>query len=287
MSGLSGAKFIPVIDDDFIEESATVQLQKGNFVKVPYLIGANADEGTAFAVEGVNTDAEFRELVKDWGLNNATTDVLEALYPDIPQIGIPAIMVGRPPSGYGNQYKRVAAFQGDVNIHAARRLTSHIWSSRNISVYSYRFDVISPGYGPSAGSYAGATHGTEIPYVFYNLDGLGYDSNNKSIGSMPNSYSRMSKIMSRMWVSFVTTLDPNHSGGMVPHPIPMFAQCQTRAESTIFLGTNVQWPPYNIDNPEIIFFDTDVTNLTYVSSDVYRAEGIKYIGDHLASDFGH
>ncbi|GLA93240.1 hypothetical protein AtubIFM57143_010589 [Aspergillus tubingensis] len=219
ISGLSGAKFIPVIDDDFIEGSGTIQLQEGKFVKVPYLIGANADEGTAFAVTGVNTDAEFRELVKDWGLDNVTTDILEALYPNIPQIGIPAIMDEKPPSGYGRQYKRVAAFQGDVNIHGPRRFASQAWSSHNVSVYSYRFDAVSPGNGPAAGSYAGATHGSEMPYVFHNGDGVWYDFNKTTMESIPNSYSHLSTVMSRM-------------------------------------------------------------------SDVYRAEGIKYIGDHLASSFG-
>lgn len=286
ISGLSGAKFIPVIDDDFIKGSGTIQLQEGKFVKVPYLIGANADEGTAFAVPGVNTDAEFRELVKDLGLDNATTDIFEALYPNIPQIGIPAIMVGKPPSGYGRQYKRVAAFQGDVNIHGPRRLASQAWSSRNVTVYSYRFDAVSPGNGPAAGSYAGATHGSEMPYVFHNGDGVWYDFNKTTMESIPNSYSHLSTIMSRMWVSFVTTLDPNYSGGKGPQPIFMIStQFRTRAELTVFLE-NVHWPRYNIDNPEITFFDNTVSNLSYVRSDVYRAEGIKYIGDHLASSFG-
>ncbi|GAA86600.1 liver carboxylesterase [Aspergillus luchuensis IFO 4308] len=204
ISGLSGAKFIPVIDDDFIKGSGTIQLQEGKFVKVPYLIGANADEGTAFAVPGVNTDAEFRELVKDLGLDNATTDIFEALYPNIPQIGIPAIMVGKPPSGYGRQYKRVAAFQGDVNIHGPRLTLSVL--------------------------------------------------------------------------GMALLLDP------MPGPL-MGQKCPT-SFITVMACENVHWPRYNIDNPEITFFDNTVSNLSYVRSDVYRAEGIKYIGDHLASSFG-
>lgn len=51
--------------------------------------------------------------------------------------------------------------------------------------------------------------------------------------------------------------------------------------------SNVTWPEYNSADPEIIVFDTNVTDLSYVTSDLYRAEGIKYISDNLASSFGH
>ncbi|PCH06537.1 Carboxylesterase, type B [Penicillium occitanis (nom. inval.)] len=171
LSGLAGPQFVQVIDNDFIQESATLQLQQGKFVQVPYLIGGNADEGTSFAVPGVNTTDDFKKVISNWGLDNATTDILAALYPDIPEIGIPATMTSAPPAGYGAMYKRVAAFQGDVNIHAARRLASQIWRKYNVPAYSYLFDVINNGAGPNVG----ADHGSEIAYVFNNVDGVGYD----------------------------------------------------------------------------------------------------------------
>lgn len=69
--------------------------------------------------------------------------------------------------------------------------------------------------------------------------------------------------MSRTWVSFVSTLNPN-----LPYE-------------------GSRWPIYPLDNPEIIIFDVNVTGLSYVMPDLYRAQGIKYIGDNLASLFGH
>ncbi|CAI7640905.1 unnamed protein product [Penicillium pancosmium] len=266
LAGHGGPQFIPVIDGDFIEESATVQLRKGKFVKVPYLIGGNADEGTSFAVMGVNTDAEFREVVTNWGLDNATADALEALYPDIPKIGIPATMVGKPPAQYGVQYKRVAAFQGDVNIHAARRLASQAWSAHNVSAYSYLFDVVEPGTAPKAGPYAGANHGSEIPYVFDNKDAVGKNADDKLKEGTLRSRRRLSTAMSRMWINFVTTLNPS-----------------TPREFA------VKWPVYDHNNlePEIMFFGLNVTGLMQVKTDVYRAEGIKYISERLESAFGH
>lgn len=47
-------------------ESATVQLQQGKFAKVPYLIGSNTDEGTSFAVPGINTTEQFGEVISNW-----------------------------------------------------------------------------------------------------------------------------------------------------------------------------------------------------------------------------
>lgn len=216
LTGLDGPQFIPVIDGDFIEESATIQLREGRFVKVPYLIGGNADEGSTFSVAGINTDTEFEKIVTNWGFNNATAETLQALYPDIPDIGIPATVVGRPPSQYGDQYKRVAAFQGDMNIHAPRRLASQAWSAHNVSVYSYVFDVFKPGAAPFAGPYVGANHGSEIPYVFHNVEGVGDIADAKPNQVPLSSRQRLSTIMSSMWVSFVTMLDPNIPGGMFP-----------------------------------------------------------------------
>lgn len=215
LSGLEGPQFVQVIDGDFIQESATVQLQQGKFVKVPYLIGGNADEGTSFAVSGINTTEEFRGVISSWGLDNATTDILVALDPDIPEIGIPATMTGTPPAGYGAMYKRVATFQGDVNIHAARRLASQIWRTYNVPAYSYLFDVINNGAGPDVG----ANHGSEIAYVFNNVDGVGYDAGHSPMLGKPKSYTQLSIMMSRMWVRFVTTLNPNLPKGGSHWPI--------------------------------------------------------------------
>jgi len=41
---LSGA-WNPVVDGDFIQRFASIQLKEGAFVKVPIIDGANTDEG--------------------------------------------------------------------------------------------------------------------------------------------------------------------------------------------------------------------------------------------------
>ncbi|KAJ5635900.1 carboxylesterase [Penicillium longicatenatum] len=260
LTGLTGPQFVQVIDGDLIQESATVQLQQGKFVKVPYIIGANADEGTSFAVSGISTDEQFQTLVASWGLDNATVAILTALYPNIPEIGIPASMVGSPPAGYGDQYKRVAAFQGDVNIHAGRRLASQAWAKHNVSAYSYLFDVINHGAGPLVG----ADHGSEIAYVFDNVDGVGYAVGQNPMENEAPSYQHVAKKMSRFWISFFADMTPNHSQ-----------------------DNHEDWPSYNLQNPEIILFNTKFESPALVIPDTYRAEGIDYISKNLATSFGH
>lgn len=51
--------FQNTIDGDFIEKYTSIQLASGNFVHVPIISGFNTDEGTLFAPQGINDDADF------------------------------------------------------------------------------------------------------------------------------------------------------------------------------------------------------------------------------------
>lgn len=97
-----------MIDGDFIEQSPTLELKAGRFVKVPLLIGANHDEGTAFGPTGINTTAEFTEYLSTYAPDNTSIAILSALYPDIPEIGIPGTFEGRPDGTLGSMYKRTS-----------------------------------------------------------------------------------------------------------------------------------------------------------------------------------
>ena len=99
----------PVIDGDFLQQSPTLQLQAGSFVKVPFLIGANHDEGTAFGPRGINTTAEVAAYIQEaYTTDNSSINILLALYPDIPEIGIPGTFHGRPGADLGLMYKRTS-----------------------------------------------------------------------------------------------------------------------------------------------------------------------------------
>lgn len=138
----SGASYGFVIDGDFIVDSASNQLQDGNFVQVPYLVGTNSDEGTGFGPQQINTTEELHDWITDQDYDNATAQDLLILYPDIPQIGLPATLPGRPNATIGLQYKRSSAMANDMRMAAARRLSSMWWAKHGIPCYAYRFNVV-------------------------------------------------------------------------------------------------------------------------------------------------
>ena len=204
-----------VVDNDFIVATGTRQLLDGQFVKVPLLHGRNFDEGASFAPKGVNTTDQFLTTVMSAGPDNATAATIAALYPDIPAIGIPATLSGRPSqsdASLGAQWKRISAYIGDLRYHAPRRLISQVYAADNISSWSYHFNVLVNGVP----AWAGAAHFQEVAFVFHNLEGLGYN-NSVSVdpfADKPQTYQQLATIMSRMWVSFIVDRDPNTNNGM-------------------------------------------------------------------------
>jgi carboxylesterase type B len=202
------------IDGDFLQNSGTQNLLNGAFVKVPLLHGANFDEGTAFGVRGINTTDQFVASVMARGVDNATAQTIAALYPDIPAIGIPATLVGRPSgifASLGSQWKRSAAYNGDLLMHGPRRLASHSWAKNNVTSFSYDFNVRVNGVPPAIG----ATHFQEVSLVFDNTNGIGYE-NAVAVNpfeGQPQTLYDLANIMSRMWVSFIVDTSPNYNDG--------------------------------------------------------------------------
>lgn len=136
-----GGGFGFVIDNDFIVSPASVQLEEGRFVHVPYIVGVNSDEGTGFS-QPANTTAQMLQNLARQGYDNATAQDLSILYPDIPDIGIPATLPGRPNATIGLQFKRTSSMGGDMSMTGPRRLSAQMWATHGIPAYSYRFNVV-------------------------------------------------------------------------------------------------------------------------------------------------
>ena len=195
-----------VIDSDIITDIQSTQLKKGQFVNVPILTGTNTDEGTQFGAKGLNTTVEFNRVVQSSGVDNATAEVIDIIYPDIDDVGIPSTFPGPFTPQLGAQYKRSCAYCGDIKMHFPRRLTTLIWAHYNVLAYSYRFNVIVNGVTPAQG----VTHFQELAFAMNNARGLGYSPS--PFAGEPSSFISLANLMSRMWVSFVANGDPNCSG---------------------------------------------------------------------------
>lgn len=99
------------MDGDFVQKYTSLQLADGDFVKVPIIIGANTDEGTAFSPIAINSTDEFYSYLIESGLPSSFAEQVLEAYPDDPAVGIPAELPAdfRPGPPYGSQYRRVSA----------------------------------------------------------------------------------------------------------------------------------------------------------------------------------
>ncbi|KAH7342187.1 Alpha/Beta hydrolase protein [Rhexocercosporidium sp. MPI-PUGE-AT-0058] len=260
--------FAPTIDGDFIATYPSVQLSQGNFVKVPLLIGANSDEGSSFGARygAPNTTAQFLSILNTVNLispSSTAASILAAVYPAIPALGIPSLTTypDLGPSSslvkqFGTQARRLFAYFGDITVIAPRRASSLAWSASNVPSYAYRFDVTVNGIPRSSG----ATHFQEVAFVFNNTLGIGYATN--PFANTTRAFEDLAVQMSRSWVAFVTTLDPNNHG---------------------LQGVN-SWPVYNATTGEDFVFT--VNSSSFAEPDTFRAEAISWISENALGVYG-
>lgn len=268
-SDASPPSYNPYIDGDFIQGPPSAALTAGQFVRVPIITGTNTDEGTSPGPAPVDTTADFVAYIEAGGVPANCTPTILALYPDDPCFGVP-VEVGCEVFGpaYGAQYRRSAAYFGDVEFLAQRRLAAQAWARYNTSVYSYRFNVLPHGIPAETG----VTHFQEVAFVFYNLDGLGYDDAHGTVNPFedePGTYEQVSRLMSYAWASFFVDQNPNSwRDGPAGTEMPAVGP----------------WPRYGGGNGTNFVFDANVTSHTEV--DDYRYGGMKFINDHAADVYG-
>ncbi|GKT63618.1 carboxylesterase family protein [Colletotrichum tofieldiae] len=278
--------FIPVKDGDFLADFATNQLARGDFVKVPVLIGSNTDEGTAFG-QGrgpnggpINTDEDMAYAVAsvippqaEETTGQSVEELVDealALYPDDQAVGIPSletwphviqpgedIAVAR-----GLQQRRGGALFGDMLFGFLRRRANTVWSENGVPSFAYRFDV-RPNEVPE---FIGSTHFAEVAFVFNNVNGLGYATN--PFGGNDTAYTTkavaLAKTMSSAWINFFVALDPNGAPGLGAWPV-----YDTAGEAGV--GSDVV---FGIDG-------------AVVETDDWRKEGMDWMIGHALDVFGN
>ncbi|KAK6857406.1 hypothetical protein PG995_007593 [Apiospora arundinis] len=258
INGVATPPLSAVIDGDFITNQGANLLREGKFAKVPLLLGNNFDEGTAYAKKGINTDSAFASFLSSASQKGAdVVSQLQTLYPDDPLLGIPAFIMSRLAGAFGLQYKRSAAFAGDFQQHSGRRMLAQTYAAAGQPVYSYMWNLHVNGVPLEYG----ATHFQEVAFVFNNVEGRGYAAS--PFDNRPDTYKQLADMMSRMWVSFVNSADPN---GWKKQ-----GKCKN----------NRIWPLYAGADPSNIVFDVNATDIHYLAKDDYRKEGIAYIIDNV------
>ncbi|KAH7020253.1 Alpha/Beta hydrolase protein [Ilyonectria destructans] len=278
----------PVLDKDFIADYPTNQLAKGRFPKIPLLVGANSDEGSAFGTGrgpnggGVNTDEEMRDAIAAGLPEDVKThtgksmdeliDELMELYPNDQTVGIPSLKTwpytieanDSYAQSLGFQYRRTGALFGDFSMQYQRRRSNIAWAKHGVPSYVYRFDVTVNGVP----DFVGATHFQEVAFVFRNLNGDGYATNPfGGTEPYPAKAKALSKIISTAWINFVTGLDPNGKGG---HRF----------------SKKAQWPVYEVSSGsgKGVVFDVDGST---VETDDWRAGGMAWFAEHSLDVYGN
>ena len=206
----------PIADGDIIARSGISRLQDGDFVKVPYIMGDNSDEGTDFIPLGINTDGDFTSFFTTFGIDNTTLSDLARLYPNDPPNNIPASHPDRFNETIGLQFKRAATLMTDALFVAPKRLAAEAWDKHtNASLYSYRFNTITNGIPENKA----VTHYQEVAFVFHNVEGQGFPGvappyfGENPFKGKSESYRELADEMSRRWVSFVFDGTPDYEGG--------------------------------------------------------------------------
>ena len=129
----------------------------------------------------------------------------------------------------------------------------------------------------------------------FNTEGLGYPQNgnpNPLGGPNRETYIRVSKQMTRMWVSFANHGNPNRNlGGTQTQPSSClqqrhntYARRLLTSTSCVIIVESSHWPVYTLDDPQNFVFEQNVTS--HAEPDVFRAEGMKYINDMIVARKG-
>lgn len=209
------------VDGNLIPERSSLLLQAGRFIKVPLLIGVNRNEGTSFfnpAISGAqNTDDDFLGLMRGTvGDHNVPDSVYQewlSAYTNATSLNSPAglgTVLANPGSEYGSGYGRATLWTGDFLLGAGRRYASQVWAANRVPSYSFFFEVVPSSLDPDT---IGVAHAQEIPYVFANKNGAGWEKDPfPSDRVLRAKYLKLVDVMSQMWISFAVAKNPNHRG---------------------------------------------------------------------------
>jgi para-nitrobenzyl esterase len=185
-SQFSGGKarwdFNPVVDGTVIPEQPRDLVDAGKFAKVPYILGANFEEGRLFLLgaKPVETEAEYvAALGRLFGADGA------------------AVAATYPVSDFADPMAALVRVWGDYRLGCSTYTSARRFAAQGITVRTYIFERVIPGLEALA-----ATHGVELPYVFGTLPAPTKDD------------STLTATLQSYWSRFATTGDPNGGGAL-------------------------------------------------------------------------
>src|SRR5580704_13077586 len=145
----TGMRFAPIVDGYMLPDDPMTMFQQGAVNGVPMIVGANGNEGSMFTlVSKLPASAEAFDAIleRDFGPKFAAT--FKELYP-------PA-----------QAKKSVTELMGDFSFVDSARFVARNYEHAHAPAYLYNFSHVASG---ALGKLLGAHHGSEIAFVFDNL----------------------------------------------------------------------------------------------------------------------
>jgi para-nitrobenzyl esterase len=168
----------PILDGKLVVETAESAYKAGRQARVPLLIGSNSAEVPAGFVNAKSKE----ELLSYFG--NLSKEVETAYDPD----------------GTGDFAKILTLVNTDKVWAEPARFAARTFTVKKVPAYLYLFSYVPESMKERMKF--GASHGSEIPFVFDNLierNGFTVTPKNKEVAKMMNSY----------WINFAKTGNPN------------------------------------------------------------------------------
>ena len=205
-----------IVDNEMIPEEPWTAYSAGRQAPIDLLAGWNADEGQWFIAGETITAATLNS-----GISQEIGQFPETLRPWYQAATDAEARSAR------------AAFESDLRI----RYDTWTWMRLQArtgkgKVFAYRFEQAPPATAGSPFSGMGATHGTEIPYVFDALAIQGW------AGHVSNL--RLAATMADYWSNFARTGDPNGNG--LPR-WPLYVATPGQQPRVLILGPAIRAVP--------------------------------------------
>jgi triacylglycerol lipase len=193
------------------------QIRQGKVVDVPFVLGTNIDETSYYTPTGINTELDlFDAVTATFSCNTSQALAIMDHYsisdPEITVLGVENYQLN---DTVGHLFKRANSIGTDLIYTASTHYTAQLWAqqanlSSNIYIFSANTTI---AQGPV---YYGAAHGFELAYMFYNLNGTGWEGTNppfnggNPFADRPQPYFELAEVMSGMWIGFINSGKPHY-----------------------------------------------------------------------------
>jgi para-nitrobenzyl esterase len=176
--------YVPLVDGYVVPDDPALLVGTNNQLKVPLLIGHNADEGLFYVRDLPKTIEDYRAFIRARFPAEFVDKVL-ARYPAATDADVAMV---------------APVLETESRFVATAALTARA-ASKVSAVYMYRFSRVAPS---SRSAWGGAAHNSEVPYVFDNTSG--------DASQFEEIDRTVSGAMAAAWVRFAKTGNPNGGG---------------------------------------------------------------------------